>query len=58
MWSALMSTEVSYKMGKHYRIALVPGMRYSLNPVLKSDQGSQGNPMIWDVGFRFRYIFK
>jgi hypothetical protein len=58
MWSALMSTELSYKMGSHYRLALVPGMRYSLNQVLKSDQATQGNPMIWDVGFRFRYIFK
>jgi hypothetical protein len=58
MWSALMSTEFSYKMGSHYRLAVVPGFRYSLNPMLKSDQATQGNPMIWDVGFRFRYIFK
>lgn len=58
MWSALASTELSYKMGTHYRLALVPGMRYSLSQVMKSDQATQGNPMIWDIGFRFRYIFK
>jgi hypothetical protein len=57
MWSALMSTEFSYKMGSHYRLAVVPGLRYSLNPMLK-DESTQGNPVIWDVGFRFRYIFK
>jgi hypothetical protein len=58
MWSALASTELSYKMGAHYRLALMPGMRYSLNQVMKSDQATQGNPLIWDIGFRFRYIFK
>jgi len=56
-WSALMGTELSYKMGSHYRLALVPGLRYSMSPLLKSETNA-GNSMIWDVGFRFRYIFK
>lgn len=55
-WSALVGTELSYRMGNHYRMALVPGLRYSLSPVVKSDATS--NPLIWDLGFRFRYIFK
>jgi len=56
-WSALMGTEVSYKVGTQYRIALVPGLRYSVSSVLKSESVS-GNPLVWDIGFRFRYIFK
>lgn len=54
-WSALMGTELSYKLGTHYRVALAPGLRYSLSPVVKSDASS--NPLVWDLGFRFRYIF-
>lgn len=57
-WSGLAGTEISYKFGNHYRISLVPGLRYSLQSVLKSQSGSISNPLIMDVGFRFRYIFK
>jgi hypothetical protein len=56
-WSALMGTELSYKIGTQYRVSLAPGLRYTMSPVLKSDVGS-GNPIVWDLGFRFRYIFK
>jgi hypothetical protein len=56
-WSGLVGTELSYKMAKHYRVSLVPGLRYSFNSVLKSSAGSSLSPMVWDVGFRFRYIF-
>lgn len=56
-WSALMGTELSYKMGSQYRVSLAPGLRYSMSPLLKS-ASSSGNLMIWDLGFRFRYIFK
>ncbi|MEQ1584828.1 MAG: outer membrane beta-barrel protein [Cyclobacteriaceae bacterium] len=56
-WSALMSTELSYKVGTQYRVSLAPGLRYTMSPVLKSAVGT-GNPIVWDIGFRFRYIFK
>jgi hypothetical protein len=56
-WSGLMGTELSYRLGTQYRISMVPGLRYSLNSVLKSDS-APSNPLVWDVGFRFRYIFK
>lgn len=56
-WAGLMGTEVSYKIATQYRISIAPGLRYSLNSVLKSDS-SPSNPFMWDVGFRFRYIFK
>jgi len=55
-FAGLMSSEFSYKLGKNYRLSLVPGMRYSFNPALKSM--TTGSAMTWDVGFRFRYIFK
>ena len=56
-WSGLVGTELSYKVTKHYRVSLVPGFRYSFNSVLRSTTGSTLNPMVWDLGFRFRYIF-
>jgi len=55
-FAGLMSSEFSYKLGKNYRLSLVPGMRYSFNPALKST--TTGSAIAWDVGFRFRYIFK
>ncbi|HCW08510.1 MAG TPA: hypothetical protein DGG95_14220 [Cytophagales bacterium] len=55
-FAGLMSSEVSYKFGKSYRVSLVPGFRYSVNPILKTQ--NTGNPLVWDVAFRLRYIFK
>lgn len=57
-FSGLMSSEVSYKLGRHYRLSVVPGVRYSFAPILKSTSPATGNNMVWDIGFRFRYIFK
>ncbi|HZY82209.1 MAG TPA: hypothetical protein VFE50_21940 [Cyclobacteriaceae bacterium] len=54
-WSGLMNTELSYRIGDHYRISFVPGMRYSFTSILKDDKTSK--PLILDVGFRFRYMF-
>jgi len=56
-WAGLMGTELSYKIATQYRISIAPGLRYSLNSVLKSE-AAPVNPLVWDVGFRFRYIFK
>ena len=56
-WAGLLGTELSYKIATQYRISIAPGLRYSLNSVLKSNSSST-NPLVWDVGFRFRYIFK
>ena len=56
-WAGLLGTELSYKIAAQYRISIAPGLRYSLNSVLKSDAAST-NPLVWDVGFRFRYIIK
>jgi hypothetical protein len=55
-WAAMLTTEVSYQLGDHYRLALVPGMRYSFQPLLK--ERSTGTPLILDIGFRFKYLFK
>jgi hypothetical protein len=55
-WSGLMNTEVSYRIGNHYRLSLVPGVRYSFNSILK-DPTDNGRPIVLDVGFRFKYLF-
>jgi len=56
-WSALASTELSYRIGQHYRVSLVPGARYSFNSILKNTN-DPGKPIVLDIGFRFRYIFE
>jgi hypothetical protein len=55
-WSGLVNTELSYRIGTHYRLSLVPGVRYSFNSILK-EPTDNGRPVILDVGFRFRYLF-
>jgi hypothetical protein len=57
-FSGLMGTELSYKFGQRYRLALNPGLRYPINSVYKSDIGIQSTPLTFDVGLRFRYIFR
>jgi hypothetical protein len=56
-WAGLLGTELSYKLGSSYRFSVVPGLRYSLGSILKTD-AVNSNPLVWDVGFRCRYIFK
>lgn len=56
-WAGLMGTELSYRIATRYRVSLAPGLRYSFNSVLKPD-ASPSRPLAWDVGFRFRYIFR
>lgn len=55
--SGMVGTEVSYRMGPHYRVSLNPGIRYPFNTIYKSELGVQSTPLTFDVGLRFRYIF-
>lgn len=57
-FSGLFGTEVSYRLGTHYRLALNPGIRYPLNSIYKSDIGIEATPLTFDVGVKFRYIFR
>jgi hypothetical protein len=54
----LVGTEVSYKVGQRYRVALIPGLRYPFNSMYKSDSQIQATPVTFDVGLKFRYIFQ
>jgi hypothetical protein len=56
--AGLASTELSYKIAHHYRISLMPGLRYSFQPLLKSPSTGTTTPFVLDIGFRFKYIFK
>jgi len=56
-WSGLANTEISYRLGQHYRVSVVPGVRYSFNSILKEPTDG-GRPVILDLGFRFKYLFE
>jgi hypothetical protein len=55
--SGLGGVELSYRFSEHYRIALVPGFRYSLTPVYKENSLASAKPFMADIGLRFRYVF-
>jgi hypothetical protein len=57
-FSGLLNTEVSYRIGEHYRLALNPGLRYPFGSIYKSQIGVKAMPLTMDVGLKFKYFFR
>ncbi len=57
-FSGLMGTELTYRLGQNYRLSLNPGLRYPFNSIFKDETGIESLPLTFDVGLRFRYIFR
>ncbi len=57
-FSGLLGTELTYRLGENYRLSLNPGLRYPFNSIFKDETGIESLPLTFDVGLRFRYIFR
>ena len=57
-FSGLVGSEISYRLGERYRLGVNPGIRYPFSSIYKEDIGLESTPVTFDVGVRFRYIFR
>ncbi len=52
--SGILGSEFSYKIGEHYSLSVQPQMRQAITSFTPEDN----KPRVFEVGFRFKYLFK
>ena len=57
-FSGLFSTEVGYKLGKHYNLSLEPRLKAALHPFTKDGQSIERKPISLGIGIKLRYVFE
>jgi hypothetical protein len=57
-FSGLVGSEITYRFADRYRLSLNPGIRYPFKSIYKDEVGVTSTPLTFDIGLRFRYIFK
>ena len=57
-FAGLIGSEISYRFGTQYRISLAPGIRYPFQSIYKDRLDVKSTPLTFDLGLRFKYIFK
>ncbi|UII30406.1 hypothetical protein LVD17_19120 [Fulvivirga ulvae] len=55
--SGLLGSEFSYDFGSHYRLAIIPQVKQSINSITKSGSEYTSRPTTLEIGFRFKYVF-
>jgi len=56
-FSGLFSTEVGYKLGKHYNLSLEPSLKAALHTFTKDGQSIERKPISLGIGIKLRYVF-
>lgn len=56
-FSGIFSTEVGYKLGKHYNLSVEPSLKAALHTFTKDRQSIERKPISLGIGIKLRYVF-
>ncbi len=57
-FSGIFSTEVGYKLGKHYNLSVEPRLKAALHTFTKDGQSIERKPNSLGIGIKLRYVFE